>query len=142
MSISHSEIGKIVGAACIPAATAIAAVAYHDVGVQGVVIILSVGVFLSALAFAYALKADDWMAARNARLEKEWKDYDKAIFLWALSTDPDDDYYRHELVDPFGNERPEVREALDQVLAMKKAGTFPRQPHRPQKPRGKRVLPK
>lgn len=55
--MSHSEIGKIVGSLCIPAATAIAAVAYHDVGVPTVVIILSVGVLLGALTFAYALKA-------------------------------------------------------------------------------------
>jgi hypothetical protein len=87
-----------------------------------VVITLSIGVLLSGLAFAYALKADEWARKRELRnLVKSSQAYARKM-VEALS-DPvaHEMHLRENIVDPFGRPDPLVIRALERLEEEKAA---------------------
>lgn len=78
------------------------------------------GLSVVLAGLVYGRKADAWADAREEKREQAWEKYDREMLNFEFLPQNKEAYWRQELMDPFGNEIPEVREALDQHLAQKK----------------------
>ena len=74
------------------------------------------GLVLTLVGIIYVRKADEWAKKRELKQTAEaWRQLDKMM----APPPPMEDYYRLMLKDAHGNERPEVRRALNALLEEK-----------------------
>ena len=83
---------------------------------------------------AYAKKGEEHENTRKGKKERKQWEENRRRFQEALNAPVTEEYLRANLMDPFGKEHPEVRQALDDLLKEKPAASAdPRSPQSPKR---------